>query len=148
MNKNVRNWLILTALIVIVVAIWAALWAASVSWFPRYPFFEPQPPPSGRPNRYDIQLFYQVETVVSAVNVTLSIILLLMYVSIYRKTRSEFTIGLMIFSAVVLLQAFVSFPLLHQAFGFYPSGLGPFAMLPDLFTCAALGVLLYLTFKY
>jgi hypothetical protein len=146
MNKNVRNGLILTTLIVIVVAIWAALWAASVSWFPR-PFFEPRPPPSGR-NRYDIQLFYTVETVVSAVNVTLSIILLLMYVSIYRKTRSEFTIGLMIFSAVVLLQAFVSFPLLHQAFGFYPSGLGPFAMLPDLFTCVALGVLLYLTFKY
>jgi len=147
MNKNVRNGLILTTLIVIVVAIWAALWAASVSWFPRYPFFEPRPPSPGR-NLYDIQLFYQVETVVSAVNVTLSIILLLMYVSIYRKTRSEFTIGLMIFSAVVILQAFVSFPLLHQAFGFYPSGLGPFAMLPDLFTCAALGVLLYLTFKY
>jgi len=144
MNKDVRNGLILTTLIVIVVAIWAALWAASI---PRYPFFEPRPPPSGR-NRYDIQLFYTVETVVSAVNVTLSIILLLMYVSIYRKTRSQFTIGLMIFSAVILLDAFVSFPLLHQAFGFYPSGLGPFAMLPDLFTCVALGVLLYLTFKY
>jgi len=147
MNKNVRNGLILTTLIVIVVAIWAALWAASVSWFPRYPYFEPQPPSPGR-NRYDIQLFYQVETVFSAVNVTLSIILLLMYVNIYRKTRSEFTIGLMIFSAVILLDAFVSFPLLHQAFGFYPSGLGPFAMLPDLFTCVALGVLLYLTFRY
>jgi hypothetical protein len=146
MNKNVRNGLILTTLIVVVVAVWAALWATSVSWFPRIPF-EPRPPPSGY-NRYDIQLFYTVETVVSAVNVTLSIILLLMYVSIYRKTRSEFTIGLMLFSAVFLLHGFVSFPLLHQAFGFYPFGLGPFAMLPDLFTCLALGVLLYLTFKY
>jgi hypothetical protein len=145
MNKNVRNVLILGT--VVVVAIVAALWAASVSWFPRYPY-EPRPlPPSGY-NRYDLQLFYTVETVVSAVNVTLSTILLFMYVSIYKKTRSEFTIGLMIFSAVFILHSVVSFPLLHQAFGFYPLGLGPFAMLPDLFTCVALVVLLYLTFEY
>jgi hypothetical protein len=146
MNKSVRNGLILATLIVIVVAVWAALWAESVSWFPRNPF-GPRPLPPSR-NGFDIQLFYTMETVVSAVNVTLSIILLLMYVSIFRKTRSEFTIGLMIFSAVFLLHALVSFPLLHQAFGFYPIGLGPFAVLPDLFTCLALAVLLYLTFKY
>ena len=147
MNENVRNGLILTTLIVVVVAIWAALWATSVSWFPRYPF-EPRPQLPPGSIRGDIEFFYTVETVVSAVNVTLSIILLLMYVSIYRRTRSEFTIGLMIFSVVLLLHAFVSFPLLRRAFGFYPIGLGPFAMLPDLFTCLALGVLLYLTFKY
>jgi hypothetical protein len=35
-----------------------------------------------------------------------------------------------------------------MAFGFYAFGLGPFAMLPDLFTCLALTVLLYLTFEY
>jgi hypothetical protein len=71
-----------------------------------------------------------------------------MYINIYRKTRSEFTIGLIIFSTVLLLHAFVSIPLTHGVFGFYDFGLGPFAMLPDLFTCLALGVLLYLTFKY
>jgi hypothetical protein len=38
--------------------------------------------------------------------------------------------------------------LIIRAFGFFPAGLGPFAMLPDLFTLAALGVLLYLSFKY
>ena len=146
MKKNVRNEIILTTLIVVVVAITAALWAASVSWFPRYPFAERPPPPH---NIYgDIQLFYTVETVVSAVNVTLSIILLLLYVSIYNRTRSEFTIGLMIFSAVLVLHSFVSFPLLDRAFGFYPFGLGPFVMLPELFTCVALIVLLYLTFEY
>jgi hypothetical protein len=147
MNKNVRNGLLLATLIVVVVAIWAALWAESVSWFPRNPFGPRPIPPYGN-IRYDLELFYTVETVVSAVNVTLSAILLLMYVGIYRRTRSEFTIGLIIFSAVLLLHAFVSFPLLSRAFGFYPIGLGPFAMLPDLFTCLALGVLLYLTFKY
>jgi hypothetical protein len=148
MNRNLRNLLILAT--VIAVAILATLWATSTSWFPPYPFQrrfeEPRPPLENILG--DIELFYTVETIVSTINVTLSIILLIMYVSIYRKTRSEFTIGLIIFSAVLLLHAFVSIPLLHLAFGFYPIGLGPFAMLPDLFTCLALAVLLYLTFKY
>jgi hypothetical protein len=73
---------------------------------------------------------------------------LLTYVSIYRKTRSEFTIGLIIFSMVLLLNALTSNPLVIWAFGFRPFGLGPFAMLPDLFTFVALAVLLYLTTKY
>ena len=144
MNKSVRNLLILGTLIV--VAILAVLWATSIVWFPRYPWGpRPRPPED---IRGDIEFFYTVQTVVSTINVTLSIFLLLMYTSIYLKTRSEFTIGLTIFSAVLLLQSLVSIPLVHMAFGFYAFGLGPFAMLPDLFTCLALTVLLYLTFEY
>jgi hypothetical protein len=147
MNKNVRTWLILATLIV--VAILATLWATSTFWFPSYPW-EPWerhlPPQHEIPE--DIEFFYTVDAVVSTVNVTLSIFLLLIYVSIYRKTRSEFTIGLMIFSAVFLLNALASNPLVIWAFGFRPFGLGPFAMLPDLFTLGALAVLLYLSVKY
>ncbi len=143
MNKSVRNWLILVTLIV--VAILAVLWATSTTWFPRPPF-EPRPPRFDI--RGDIELFYTVETVVSTINTTLSIFLLLIYVSIYQKTRSEFTLGLIIFSAVLLLRALVSIPLVYRAFGFYEFGLGPFAMLPDLFTLVALTLLLYLSVKY
>ena len=147
MNKNMRIWLILATLIV--VAILAALWATSTFWFPRYPWrpWEPHPLPQHEIPE-DIELFYTVDTVVSTVNVTLSIFLLLIYVSIYRKTRSQFTIGLIIFSAVFLLNALASNPLVIRAFGFWPLGLGPFAMLPDLFTLGALAVLLYLSIKY
>ena len=148
MQKKTRTSLVLATLIVIavvVIAVLAALWATSPAGFG--PPFERRPPPPAY-IRGDIELFYTLQTVVSVVNVTLSIILLLMYVSIYRKTQSEFTIGLIIFSAVLLLHAFVSIPLLHRVFGFYEFGLGPFAVLPDLFTCLALIVLLYLTFKY
>ena len=149
MQKKTRTFLIPATMIVIVVVIIAVLttlWATSRFEFAPPPFGpRPRPPEN---IRGDIQLYYTLETVVSAINVTLSIILLIMYVNIYRKTQSEFTIGLIIFSAVLLLHAFVSIPLLHQAFGFYEFGLGPFAMLPDLFTCLALAVLLYLTFKY
>jgi len=75
-------------------------------------------------------------------------LLLLIYVSIYQKTRSEFTVGLIIFSAVLFLHALVSIPLVYRAFGFYEFGLGPFAMLPDLFSLGALIVLLYLSIRY
>jgi hypothetical protein len=141
MDKGIRNWLILTTLIV--VGILAALWATSAVWLPPS---HHMPPPNNIPG--DIEFFYTAETVVSTVNVTLSIFLLLIYTNIYRKTRSEFTIGLMIFSAVFLLNALASNPLVVFAFGFRPFGLGPFALLPDLFTLGALMVLLYLSAKY
>ena len=142
MNKSVRSWLIIVTLIV--VTILAVFWATSTTWFPRSPF-APRPPEDVRG---DIELFYTVETVVSTINATLSILLLIIYVSIYQKTRSEFTVGLIIFSSVLLLHALVSIPLVYRAFGFYEFGLGPFAMLPDIFSLGALIVLLYLSIKY
>jgi hypothetical protein len=148
MNKNIRIWLILVTLLV--VAILAAFWATiALRLVPppfRYRGLPPYPPPYEIPG--DIELFYIAEAVVSTVNVALSIILLITYVSIYRKTRSEFTIGLIVFSAVFLLNALASNPLLRRTFGYYEFGLGPFAMLPGLFTTAALAVLLYLSIKY
>jgi len=144
MNNNTKALLMLVTLIV--VAIMATLWAASTFWFPRPPWEHHLPPPYNIPG--DIEFFYTVETVVSTVNVTLLIFLLLTYVNIYRKTRSEFTIGLIIFSMVFLLNALASDPLVVWAFGFRPFGLGPFALLPDLFTFVALVVLLYLSIKY
>jgi len=143
MNKNMRTWLILVTLVV--VAILAALWATSTVWFPRFPW-ERRSPPNNIPG--DLELFYTAKTVVSTINVTLLVFLLLTYVNIYRKTRSEFTIGLVIFSMAFLLNALASNPLVTWAFGFRGFGLGPFAMLPDLFTLGALAVLLYLSVKY
>jgi hypothetical protein len=144
MNKSVQIWLILVT--VIVVAVLTALWATSVVWFPRFPFERRLPPPENIPG--DIELFYTAKTVVSTINVTLLVFLLLTYVDMYRRTRSEFTVGLIVFSAVFLLNALFSNPLVIWVFGFRSFGLGPFALLPDLFTSAALAVLLYLSIKY
>ena len=102
-----------------------------------------RPSPTG-----DIELFYTIQTVVSSVNVALVTILLFTYIDIYRRTKASFTIGLMIFSTVLLLYTITSNPILQWPFGFRAFGLGPFAMLPDIFTCIALSVLLYLTVKY
>jgi hypothetical protein len=143
MNQNMRIWLFLA--ILTVVALLATLWATSRIWLPPF-LFEHRGPFPQIPA--DIEFFYTADTVVSSVNVTLSVFLLITYIGIYRKTRSEFTIGLIIFSLVFLLNALASNPFVIWAFGYRPLGLGPFALLPDLFTFVALVILLYLSLKY
>jgi len=142
MSKNKRLWVILATLIV--VALLVVFWATNYLQ-PPPPRWERRPP---IPTPGDIELYYTVKTVISTINVTLLVFLFITYVDIYRKTKSEFTIGLTIFSVVLLFYALSSNPLVHWIFGFRAFGLGPFAMLPDLFTCVALIVLLYLTLKY
>lgn len=144
MDKSLRVWLILVT--VVVVAVLAASWAASGVWFIPLPFERRPLPPFSIPG--DIEFYYTAKTVVSTINVTLSAFLLAIYLSIYRKTRSEFTVGLIIFSLVILLNALVSNPFVIWAYGFRLVGLGPFALLPDVFTFGALAVLLYLSFRY
>jgi len=141
MKNGINIWALLAGLAA--VAILSAFWATYMAWTP----FSPRVPPVPYSEPWDLELFYIIKTVVSTVNVTILIFLLAIYVGIFRKTRSEFTIGLMIFSLVLLLNALSSNPFVIWAFGFKLFGLGPFAMLPDIFTLAALSVLLYLSSK-
>ena len=139
----------LTIVLITAVGLLAALWAITVE--PRTPMLEPRPFPfpQDRLNfRGDLEFFYTAKTVISSINVTFVIFLLGTYISLYRKTKSEFVIGLIVFALVLLLYTLVSNPIVIYLFGFQLYGLGPFAMLPDLFTSLALGVLLYLTLKY
>jgi hypothetical protein len=150
MNRNLKTWLILVILAVIAVAILAAILAAnaiyqSQVYQPRFPF-RPLQPPEYIPG--DIELFYIARTVISAINITLLVVLIVTYTSIYIKTRSEFTIGLLIFAIIFLMKDLTSNPFVIGAFGFRLYGLGPFALLPDLFEFVALTVLLYLSVKY
>jgi len=146
-NLNSKVWLIgIIILVVVLVGILAAIWAESTL----FPQFSPFGPPPFLPGayRFDFEFFYIAQTVVSSIDVALSIILLALYISIYEKTRSSFTIGLVIFSAVFLLDSIASDPLVIRLFGYRPTGLGPFALLPALFGFGALLVLLYLSAKY
>jgi hypothetical protein len=144
MNKTTKALLILVTLMV--VGVLATLWATSTFWLPPSPFGRRPLPRSVIPG--DIEFFYTAQTVISTINLTLLIILLIIYIDIYQRTKSQFTIGLIIFSIVLFLHAVVSNPLVMRSFGFRAFGLGPFAMLPDLFTFIALIVLLYLSIKY
>jgi hypothetical protein len=145
MNKNMKIWLVLVILAVIAVAILAAIWAATTVYAPRFSSRR-LPPSEFIPG--DIELFYIARTVVSTINIALLVFLIATYVSIYMKTRSEFTIGLLIFAVVFLMKDLTASPFVIGAFGFGLFGLGPFALLPDLFEFVALSVLLYLSVKY
>ena len=130
-----------------VLALLAWLWAVTHLPFPPPSLMmPPRPPPGGVPG--DMELYYVLSTVFSTLNVTLLVSLLALYAEIYLKQKVEFTLWLIIFSTVLLLYALTSNPIIQWIFGFRPFGLGPFAVLPDVFTLAALVILLYLTIKY
>jgi hypothetical protein len=144
MNKNVLIWLVVLVTLV-AVALLAGLWAA-LTWYDPQFYWRPMTRPLENPG--DLQLFYIGKTVFSTLNIALLSFLVLTYADIYRKTRSPFTIGLLMFSIVFLIKEFTSNPMVIRAAGFNQYGLGPFALLPDLFEFVALAVLLYLSVKY
>jgi len=143
MNKTLWIWIVILVTL-IAVALLAGLWAALTFYHPQFSWRQ-LPPPGSIPG--DIEFFYIAKTVVSTLNIALLSFLILTYADIYRKTRSQFTIGLLMFSIVFLMKDFASNPMVIRASGFGLYGLGPFALLPDLFEFAALSVLLYLSVK-
>jgi hypothetical protein len=96
----------------------------------------------------DFELYYMVRTVLSTVNIVLTTVLIFNYASIYHKTRSEFTLGLLLFAVMLLIKDITLSPFVIALGGFSVFGLGPFAFLPDLFEMSALWVLFYLSVKY
>jgi hypothetical protein len=93
----------------------------------------------------DYEVYYTVKAVLASVNAFLLIVLSSIYLKVYKDTGLEFSLGLVIFSVALLLYSLVSNPLLVSVAGYRGSGLGPFAMLPDLFTCIASFTLLYIS---
>ena len=98
--------------------------------------------------RGDIEFFYVANAIISTIDIALLVFLILIYVNIYAKTRSPFTIGLVIFAVVFLVRDLTSSPFVTAMYGFRAYGLGPFAFLPGLFELIALSVLLFLSVKY
>ncbi|MGD6805523.1 MAG: hypothetical protein ACQCN4_00980 [Candidatus Bathyarchaeia archaeon] len=96
----------------------------------------------------DYELYYTARTIFSTINIVLTVILIFNYASIYVKTKSEFTIGLVLFATFFLIKDVAWSPFVIGLAGFGTFGLGPFAFLPDLFEMAALLVLFYLSVKY
>jgi small-conductance mechanosensitive channel len=108
------------------------------------------PPPDGAPPLpppEEMQLMVTLKTMLSFVNLVLIVPLLIIYVKIYRDVQSKFTSGLIVVILVFALYALTSNPLIHILFGYYTSGLGPFAILPDAFTTIALVVLFNLSLE-
>ena len=144
MNKRLKIGLIIAILAIVAVS---ATFGSIVLIREHTSFFERRAPPTGLVPG-DLELFYAANTVISTISIALLFILTILFIDIYLKTRSQFTIGLIIFALVFLVKDVTSNPLVSSPLGFRAYGLGPFALLPSLFELAGLSVLLYLSIKY
>ena len=88
-----------------------------------------------------------LKTVVSFVNMALIVLMLAIYLDLYRKIRTNFTAGLLLLVIVLLMNALTSNPLVFLRFGFPVAGIGIGFIIPDLFTTIALSVLFYLSLE-
>ncbi len=140
MNSNTKTGLFLVVLIGI-----ALIVATSEIYLSPFGSLRPRPQ---QPNPMDLEFYYAAQTVVSTVNVSLTIFLLATFSGIYRRTRSEFSLGLVIFSTVFLIRDLAANPVVTKTFGFISYGLGPFALLPSLFELVALSIMIYLSVEY
>jgi hypothetical protein len=142
MNRKQKILILLVVLLVLtaVAAVMLAILRRSLD----FPFIARQ----YRPNPADIELYYIARTVFSTINIVLTLVLIANYVSIYLKTKSQFTIGLTLFASFFLIKDITWSPFVIGFAGFGTFGLGPFAFLPDLFEMAALLVLFYLSVRY
>jgi hypothetical protein len=93
----------------------------------------------------DFEIYFALKAVLSSVNMFLLIVLTGIYFKNYSETGLSFSLGLTIFSLALFMYAITSNPLLVQSMGYMGSGLGPFTMLPDLFTFIASFTLLYIS---
>ncbi len=108
----------------------------------------PNLPHGFRYNVADLELYYTIRAIFTTINIVLTVIIIVSYADIYVKTKSPFTIGLLLFAILFLLKDIMLNPFVIGIFQFTILGLGPFAMIPDMFETAALLVLFYLAVKY
>lgn len=144
MNHKVRFGLVIAIVVAVAVLVTLLPIIIDQSSFQ----FQRRIPPPGNFVAGDLEYFYVVFTVISTINIGLLVSLLVIYVNIYAKTRSPFTIGLIIFALAFLMKDLTSSPFVVGLFSFRAYGLGPFIFLPGVFEFAALSVLLYLSIKY
>ena len=136
----------LTALLAIWMII-AALLGYHLAIFFTVPLIGRPSIPTQIPPREVIELFVIEKTIVSFISMSLIIFLLSVYLDIYRKMQTRFTLSLVTMLILLLMYAITSNPLLHTPFGFQAIGLGPFSVLPDIFTTIALLILFYLSLE-
>lgn len=92
----------------------------------------------------DRQEYYDIASILGLVNAAACLVLVGLYLQVWRAARSEFALALVILVVALLVHSLASNPLMHRAFGFEPAGLGPFVVLSTILTSLALGALAYL----
>lgn len=113
----------------------------------------PRPPPWGwdfTPEDWErlrvlVPLYLTVKSVISTVSSVLLLVIFVMQIDIYRRTGARFSLGLVLFSASLLLYTIFANPFLHNLVGFRRIGFGPMLIIPDVLTLIASAILIYLS---
>lgn len=90
-------------------------------------------------------MIHQIYVAATLGNIVLLLVLIYIFWQSYREIHSEFTLGLVIFALILLINAILSCPVLYPVFGI--SSLCPEELFPamaSVFEFLALAVLLYL----
>jgi hypothetical protein len=104
-----------------------------VAFFRRVPVFNPDPS-------------IRLHIILTTVEVALMVSLVIVYLKVYRETRANFALGLVIVLAALLLQTVLSYPLVLGTEGVILVP-GPLATLADFLTIGAYTVFLYLSLE-
>ena len=133
-----------------------ALFLLNVFWTPR--FFEYFPPPYDRPRfeeftREQLQdisnmlaLNVKVRLIIGFVNTALLLYLLILHIDVYRATKSNFSLSLILFSFTLILYTITNNPVLIWMTGFQQRSITQvFNFVPDVFTTVASIILIYLS---
>jgi len=90
---------------------------------------------------------YTLGTIFICTNIFLLLGLLGIYVDSFRKLKSSFIFGLILFIGVLLVQSIISLPILHFTVGYSSYNPSLFGILPNIFETLALVILLYLSME-
>lgn len=141
-----KNFMIL-ALIVVIMAMFGIILAGALLDLRRS---EPAPDFRFERERLDpdkLELHLKLKTALTFVIITISSMLIFIYYSIYRDTRTDFTLGLIVVMVSFLVYGITSNPIIPRLIGLPAPGFGLFTMIPDIFATVALFTLLYLSQK-
>jgi hypothetical protein len=92
----------------------------------------------------DFSDIFTIVTIFICINLAILLGLLVYYIDSFRKTKSNFMLGLILFLGVLFLQASLSLPPLQLALGQSVFDIGIFNILPNLFETIALIIFFYL----
>ncbi len=113
---------------------------------------EPGPEPVFKGDEFETELFDDpnlaiLAALVGAVNIGLLLVMLFIYLSSYKKLKSSFTLGLILFVLLLILQntVFIAFLLLRE--GFHGPGMGGPVLSINIIQLGALIVLLKITWE-
>jgi len=95
---------------------------------------------------YDPVFITNVKIIINTANIVLLLILLAIYIRSYIKIKSKFTLGLIIFAFLLLMQEVTLRPCMRAVMCEHRACvIGPFEMVPDILGFLALLVLIYLS---